>query len=274
LFLPLGPRFSKNLLWLYGGIVMSRSSPSCLSEETLPEPINHRLKVYCVTAAAAGVGLLALAQPAEGKVIVTKKTIQLPFGANVLLDLNNDGKADFQFQVILGAYDHSFYASMFVTPLTGGEAVGGKRGLVGPYASALAQGANIGPSDHFSTSVAKGQITIERSGGTASAGTYKRDYGPWNGVGNRYLGVKFLINGATHYGWIRLTVNTTTRVSGTITEYAYETVAGKTLTAGSSTGDTDVTTGAQSGYAVSKPGGPSLGMLALGDRGLEIWRRE
>ena len=52
---------------------------------------------------------------------------------------------------------------------------------------------------------------------------------------DRYVGVRFLIGGQTHYGWIRLTVTTSTEEAARelrITGYAYETLANKPILAG------------------------------------------
>ena len=229
------------------------------------EAVDHGISVYALVATAAGVSMLALAQPVEGEIVITKKTIQI--NGAVFVDLNGDGTNDFEFSIT------SFVTSrrhdkLTAKGLTGGELVGGKlafsRAPYGaPYASALVRGAKIGPSAHFSSS--KGQITVERQAHANSAGTY---YGNWYQVGsNRFLGVRFLIKGQTHYGWIRLTV-TTGAFSATITGYAYETIANKRITAGQTTRN------AAASEAELNGSEPSLGMLALGVDGLEAWRRE
>src|ERR1700719_2448680 len=132
---------------------MSRNVRKDPAGHSLPTSVEHRIKLYSLAATAAGVGMLALSQPAEGEVVYTKATIYVPpFGGTASIDLNNDGKPDFQFTAPAGGYDHSFYASLLVAPLRGGEVVGGHRQLRSPYASALAGGAKIGPSAHFSSS--------------------------------------------------------------------------------------------------------------------------
>jgi hypothetical protein len=111
--------------------------------------------------------------------------------------------------------------------------------------------------------------------------------GKWGGnLRDRYLGVRFLIDGKTHYGWIRLTVTAPSAagqfMSAMITGYAYETVPNKPISAG-----TAGTASATAVKVVSKPtaqasvpkrvqnqGGPALGMLALGAEALPIWRLE
>jgi hypothetical protein len=88
------------------------------------------------------------------------------------------------------------------------------------------------------------------------------------------VGVKFLIHGATHYGWIRMSVDFTAPVDHpptvTITAYGYETVANQPIKAGSK----PTAAVASGSHPEKKPTQPSLGALALGIDGLAIWRRE
>ena len=248
---------------------MSKRTCDLVSIQPPTENVQRRLSIYSVAAAAAGVGLLSLAQPAEGSVVVTNTNLNVSGLSMVTIDLDNNGTKDFQFSLGVGGYDHSFYATVAVRPLTGGKAVGGHRGLLGAYASALASGGNIGPSAHFSSSGARGRLTIERSAGTVSGSSFYRLYGPWgNGTGDHFLGVKFLINGSTHYGWVRLSVTIRNRnQAATITQYAYETVANKKLSAGATTDAVEST---------NIPVRPkqSLGALALGADGLSLWPRK
>jgi hypothetical protein len=231
-------------------------------KEATDNDINHRLSLYTAAAVAAGVGVLALAQPAKGEVIVTTKKIQIDDGP-VYVDLNNDGVSDFEFS--FASYrDPLFHADLTAKALTGGEVVGDHiHGLPEPYASALVRGAKIGPSAHFAS--AHGQITIERKAQIHSS--TNEYYGHWYSVGsNRYLGVKFLIKGEAHYGWVRMTVNAPGTSTGTITSYAYETIANKRVSAGESSDSAD-----DAQVQESAPGA-SLGMLALGSGGLALWR--
>jgi hypothetical protein len=225
---------------------------------------DHRMNLYSLAAAAAGVSVLALAQPAESEIIVTRKTIHINEGAPVSIDLNKDGIADFEFS--LTSYRNSlFHEKLFAVALTGGKVVGDHLpSRPGPYASALVRGAKIGPSAHFSSS--GGQITIEREDQVSfSINSFA---GNWYYVGsNRFLGVKFLIKGKTHFGWIRLTVDAPGSLSGTITGFAYETVPNKRLLAGVKPSALD------EAQTEVKTLAPSLGMLALGADGMTFWRR-
>lgn len=240
---------------------------------SLPETIEHRMKLYSVAAAAASISVLALVQPADATVVITRKNIPLvpPVDGQILvsIDLNNDGITDFEFSAN-SFKSTSFNAAIAILPKSGGNVVGNPgRGI--SYASALMRGAKIGPSAHFSSLGSNGGAIIERSHGF---GTVSRVlYGDWGGnPPNRYIGVRFLINGATHYGWVRFSVNSTKApLSATITAYAYETVANKRILAGIS--PTSATEG-QPQAKVQRSEAPSLGMLALGAEGLELWRRD
>ena len=240
------------------------------------------MKWYSLAAAAAGVSTLALSQPADAKVVITNKNISIPFCGNlspcsVSIDLNGDGVKDFKVSLI-SSYDYAIASlHLNVAAQNGGGVVGAAAGKHGPYASCLLRGAKVGASDHFLA----GKDTVEVSyiywRSNASHGP-KKLYGKWGGNHpNRFLGVKFKINGQTHYGWIRITVTTVAAavqspsMTVTITEYGYETIANKSLGAGLAS--TDAADDEAQAIA-NKPGNPSLGMLALGSGGLSLWRRE
>jgi hypothetical protein len=55
--------------------------------------------------------------------------------------------------------------------------------------------------------------------------------GPWCGISNGYMGLQFEIDGSTHYGWARLTVEEASP-SAILHEWAYESLAGVGLNAG------------------------------------------
>jgi hypothetical protein len=88
--------------------------------------------------------------------------------------------------------------------------------------------------------------------------------GPWanggKGVKKHYLGLRFDINGETHFGWARLNVSVQpTNVTATLTGYAYETITNKPIITGKTKGPDVITL---------EPG--SLGRLA---RGASDWHR-
>jgi hypothetical protein len=236
------------------------------AKKTSPNNLNRQVGLYSLAAAVAGVSMLALAEPAAGEVVVTKKTIPIPalgYGTPVYLDLNHDGKTDFTFFNATSFYNGHDSGSAVVW-MDGGSVVGQQ------HPSALMRGANIGPSAPF-LQVNSYSIRIEAGYGVRSGSD--RLVGDWGGnPKNRYLGVRFLIDGQTHYGWVRLTIITEpgTSWSATITAYAYETVANKAIKAG-----TAATEAAEiPAENTQKQVGPSLGMLAAGSEGIRLWRGE
>jgi len=61
----------------------------------LSESIHKQLNMYALAAGAAGVGVLALAEPAEAKIVYKHANVQLRPGRPFALDFNHDGKSDF-----------------------------------------------------------------------------------------------------------------------------------------------------------------------------------
>src|SRR5262249_27571533 len=159
------------------------------------------------------------AEPAKGEVVVTRKTIPIPnlgYSGPVDLDLNHDGKTDFTFFNATSFYNGNNFGFAAIW-MDGGSVVGEQ------HPSALMRGARIGPSAHF---LEVGSYSIRIEGGYGIKSGSDRLVGDWGGnPKNRYLGVRFMIDGQTHYGWIRLTIITDpgTSWSATITGYAYET---------------------------------------------------
>jgi hypothetical protein len=218
--------------------------------------------------------MLALAQPAEAKIIYTPANVKLPMDVDYPLDLNHDGKADFSFYQGTGNC-HGGYcnSTLRVFKLMAGNRVWGQRPL--NYASALRAGVRVGTHGKFSNSAS----VMARWG--CSPQNCPEFYGPWanggNGVQNRYLGFKFQIKGKTHFGWARLTVRFNFQWDTTLTGYAYETVANKSIITGKTKGPDEASSvGPANAPAFSattaKPA--TLGLLAMGSPGLSIWRRE
>jgi hypothetical protein len=232
-----------------------------------------RLKLYSLAAAAAGVSVLALGQPAESEVIVTKKNLPIPMSRNccegVEISLSNNGVNDFSISLLNYTTKYISVRHLNIKPLSKGAAViESDNGYTRPNALALARGANIGRAGPFSGDPL---AYIERTN-IWTNGT-KRSYGNWGGnTQNKYLGVRFFINGKVHFGWVRLTVNIPPPrdvMSATITAYAYETVPNRSILAGT---PDKPTAGAQPEAQAEDAAQPSLGMLALGVDGLPMWR--
>jgi hypothetical protein len=250
---------------------MSRKLSGPRIKAKLSEVIEHHLKSYSIAAAAAGVSMFALTQPADAEVIVTRTNISVG-STPIFLDINDDGIADFKFSYYLKQPYNGRDGSLNVRPLRHDAVVGdfGRPDCECSYAVALYRGASVGPSAHFGS---QERAVIERFGFYAGPlGYFFELYGNWANVSDRYLGVKFLIDGRPHYGWVRLTVDAgDAYVGGTITAYAYETVPNKPIIAGPPEDPSTYSKTPQTGRRFAPP---FLGILALGAHGLPLWRRE
>jgi hypothetical protein len=207
---------------------------------------HHQLKCYALAATAAGVGALALAQPAEAKIVYTPTHQKIPIRTNFYIDLNHDKISDFRLFIYTGSLTCAMHprtcspwdaADMWAYPQVNGNALVGKQ----PFASALKGGVAVGPKESFDTSrgimggVSFINQDLKYSGAWANSGKWRK---------NRYLGFKFTIKGKTHYGWARFDVRVfrdpKSTVKAIMTGYAYETVANKPIVTGKT--DTPVST--------------------------------
>jgi len=218
------------------------------------------------------VSLLASAHPCEAKIVYTKTHHVIGRNSSFALDLNHDGKTDFQLGYYYRHGTSGFVASIHASPASGnGNQI---EGTTAPYrflAAALKPGARIPNRRKFSPSNA-----IMAHFCASSLCTHSTTRGPssgnWINVTSRYLGLKFLIEGKVHYGWARLNVTVSqSKITVILTGYAYETILGKAIIAGKTKGPDDAEPTALNTH-VSEAA--TLGMLALGAPGLSIWRRE
>ncbi len=241
---------------------MTRSSRPRKTTANLSEPVHCQLNMYALAAAASGVGMLALAQPAEAKVIYTRVNDAIPRHEAFNLDLNQDGKADFYFY-IFSSYHR---VNLAVDPLHKNNNAWGTAGL----ASALQAGVRVGGKKQF-------QQPNQMMASFFSNTSYHYA-GQWLNAQHRYLGLKFMIQGQVHFGWARLNVSVShDSFTATLTGYAYETIPNKSIVTGDILGEAktrDEISTEQPTVTAPTPEPVALGLLALGSRGLSIWRRE
>jgi|SRR5579863_9773070 len=227
----------------------------------LSSGLEHRLDLYALAASAAGVGVLALAQPSEAKIVYTHVHKSITPTHTIPLDLNHDGMTDFRFKDIhytTSQFGFSHIGILSVVPAQHGNVVEGYSQFNRQYGSALKAGVSIGPKGPFKTGP---KLMARVFSDTGAHHDVSSCSGPWSKAVDRYLGVKFLIKGKAHFGWARLNVSCPgSDVVGTLTGYAYETVANKPIIAGKTNGPDVV--------AVQPIG---LGHLALGSR-IPAWR--
>ena len=225
-------------------------APQSRKKFKISDSLNRQLNAYAQVASAAGVSVLALAGASEAKVVYTETYRVTHTGFPLYIDLNQDGIKDFllrtSFYVGSSGLEIGLDASGY---RNADNVVAGRRFSRSGYflsaASALPAGARIGPKGNFS--VRFPFMAVELFNGVASQYS---DLGPWvgkgKGVKDRYLGLKFVVDGEVHYGWARVSVTLGHHrqfddVSGTLTGYAYETVPDKPIIAGQITGP-DVST--------------------------------
>jgi hypothetical protein len=228
----------------------------------LSATFSRSIAAYAMAAGAAGVTLSAMAssnENAQGHIVFTPAHLFL-YGigtTHLSIDLNHDGITDLDMTMTNIRYygeGSDFAGGTFWDRPTADNSA-----ILRP----LAKGAVIGNSGMFDAGRAR--LAWGRDVGHSGHGSYSTG-GPWAGNSpNQYLGVRFLINGETHYGWIRMTVYTSVNeVSTTVTGYAYNTVPNQSLKAGEGT--------EQPRVASTRPA--SLGLLALGSTGLLLWRKK
>jgi hypothetical protein len=234
----------------------------------LSSSIHRQLNMYALVANAAGVGVLAVGQSAEAKIIYTPTHHVIRERTSYHLDLNQDKQIDFTIVNSIICNSSACSYTLALNPATGDAAIGHHSGsALFPVASALKPGTRIGPDANFPKGLEDMAVGID-----ACTQGWCTLWGPWVNAQRHYLGLRFKIKGQTHYGWARLSVRITTyHFAVVLTGYAYESVPGKPIVAGMTKGP---------GYAepaASKTNAPkpaTLGMLALGSPGLSIWRRE
>jgi hypothetical protein len=251
---------------------MPRSSfpPRMMSH--VSESLKKRLDLYSLAASTAGLSILALAQPAEAEIVYTAANIKITQnGGLIKFDLNHDGIPDFG---LSNVYFHSsFQANGFLKVEQAQSAnevweVTSKGFLC---ASALPRNVRVGPKGHFQKDPKAGLAMAF----TNLEGTY---YGPWLKVKQAYLGLKFVVMGKIHFGWARVNVKfSSSSIAATLTGYAYETIPNKPIVTGKTQGPDEINAIGQpvpTAFTAPAPQRATLGLLALGSRGLSIWRRE
>ncbi|MGA7399362.1 MAG: hypothetical protein WBW38_05030 [Candidatus Sulfotelmatobacter sp.] len=263
----------------------------------ISDSLNRKLNTYAQVAAAAGASVLALAGASEAEVVYTETHQVTHTGFPLYIDLNHDGIKDFKLRTMYYAgtsgLDVGLDASGFSANMVAGRRSRTSGGYFYSAASALPAGARIGPEGNFSVPSPFMAVEFFKEGD----GSQYSDQGPWarkgKGVKNRYLGLKFVVDGKVHYGWARLSVTLGHQrqfddVIGTLTGYAYETIPDKPIIAGRITGPDVITVqaGQEQGAegSVGRPGSAplaqpaqnpaTLGMLARGSAALPAWRRK
>jgi hypothetical protein len=225
----------------------------------LSESLHQLLNAYALVAGAAGVGILALAQPTEARIVYTPAHLNCSDFCRV--DVNNDGHTELQVSAggETSATSCAFISNVLVVAFTSGSSPGNTvigKGTNWRFVSALPAGALIGAANNVI-----GNMAVRKPNHCNHTTAFT---GPWanggKGVKNRYLGLKFYFKKQAHYGWLRFNVavhrqhNPVFQV--TLTGYAYETIPNKPIVAGQEHGNDEAT----------------LGHLATGASAIPAWR--
>jgi len=247
----------------------------------LTDSTNRHLNMYALTATAAGVGLMALAQPAQAKIVYTPAHLNFSQHPSLALDLNHDGIGDFILALGgRGTGNGYYWQSAYVAAARSNnmdEAIVSATG--GSPAVALRVGSRIGPGRLFGgLGVLVNHFSHFMKGGATSTRWFDQWANGGKGLKDRYLGLKFYIKGEVHFGWARVTVTTSGKTfTATLTGYAYETIPNKSIIAGKTKGPDDGTIREQASpasFAAPAATPVTLGLLALGSPGLSVWRRK
>jgi hypothetical protein len=216
------------------------------------------LTIYGLGAAAAGVSVLALTEPAEAQIVYTPAHETINSGQKLLIDLNHDGIADLALREMKCSLSSGFPGnSLKAGPLAG---AGIERRKLEPLeAAALSAGSEISGSQVFNNAGA-GMVIF------TNYGDYYAGY--WGAAGTAYLGIRFSIDEETHYGWVRVkvTYNPSRKdIAALVSGYAYQTQANTPITAGDTGSSRSDAAGEKliSSESATKPG-RSLGELAAG----------
>jgi hypothetical protein len=234
----------------------------------LTSKLDTSLIAYALAATAAGVSVLATAEPAEARILAKSVNIEIPLNGGVIeFDVNQDGVPDFGLSARIYEFagvapTGNFSSSLRVIPAQAGNAVWAVSSHKDGCAAAVRGGLSIDNARPFEP---EPLIMVE------AAGSYTRgrsSHCPWHGAHPPYLGLKFLIDGQMHYGWARVMV---AERSAVLTGFAYETVANTAITAGKTKESSDADIQAMDN-SPSPAGLQTLGGLALGSSEM-AWKR-
>jgi hypothetical protein len=193
--------------------------------------LDKRLFAY---AAAAGVGALTLTPQAEGKIVYTPAHVVLTSipNSSYAIDLNHDGIVDFSLRGNYQNGESQTSAYFACEPMASPNMVWGR-----DFRSALPHGVKVEHGGGFNRkSPLMGRVSHRNTSGSLFSGYWVNGD---NGVKNRYLGLKFSINGNIHYGWARLNLAVNhgrPYITATLTGFAYETGANKPIVTGRTKG--------------------------------------
>jgi hypothetical protein len=252
-------------------IEMPRSVGRKENPESLSGATQSKLSLYALAASAAGVQFLALTPTAGAEIIYTSAHQAIGRNQTYSFGVNHDGINDFTIQNVYGRGSTYVGFHLAIRADAGGAIASVPSHPSEHMARLFRKDAEIGAREGFLPQGANMAVGAVISGQPFA-------YGYWFNVRDGYLGLSFRIDGQVHYGWARFNVLTKSgfRNVAILTGYAYETEPDTPIIAGDTGGAADSEGMAEPGILppVRSQTVATLGALALGAPGLEIWRRE
>jgi hypothetical protein len=236
----------------------------------LDEVLERRMLLYVLAAGATLAGPTAT----QAKIVFTPSSAAVAYGvcntsASLQIDLNNDGVNDFTLRGDTFCYSGNgisiFKSSLNADGSAASNGIVGINNNYGRLARGLRKGAGIGSTANFSD---KGLMQLRnfaelpKSAPKGAPSNYS--FGSFLDITNRYLGVRFQINGETHYGWIGF--RSTSEGNAQLAGWAYETAPNTPIHAGRK-GEINSDSHSDS-VALRAPGLTSLELLATGHTGV------
>jgi hypothetical protein len=182
-----------------------------------------------LAASAAGVGVLALAHPAAGRIIYTPTNVAINDSSHYLV-LNAEGVPNFLLSNMFWFGSSASGAAIWVEAANAKTFIETSASNRFQGAAALYGGDKIPAKSHGFKAGGYMLDFWNEWGGRPQGG--EGYYGKWRNAENRFLGLKFQIQGKTHYGWARISITNNHSCTAMLTGYAYETVPGKSIIAG------------------------------------------
>jgi hypothetical protein len=182
---------------------MPRSAAPSRKAVEISGSLHRDLTLYALAASVAGVAALALAPPASAQIVFTPAHEMIGSGERLFIDLNHDGINDVMIREIPSTNPCCFPSNSVQAvpaPSRGAIQLGNFYGGAAP----LPAGALIGGGFRFNTLAVNMMYATD---------TYGMRYGSWADAPPSFLGIRFKIDGETHYGWARLDLSSMATLS-------------------------------------------------------------
>ncbi len=167
------------------------------------------------------IGLLVIGEYASAAIIYTDINPDVVQGASQTYHVNMDNNGLMELDIFQFSQTGPTWSSV--------QASGVSHDGGTTWACLVAEGAT-GYSKRFGANESISSTNFYENNSIMSSSSQEVEE-EWNGVTNGYLGVRFLISGSTHYGWVRLNVNNA-GTGFTIKDYAYESTPNTSILAG------------------------------------------